>query len=142
MSRWYDPIMTGLLRSPLHGPVSNSIVLITVTGRKSGRPITTPINYVREGDTLTTISFRERTGWRNLRGGAPIVVRLNGRDMKGSGTVVEKPEAVTELLAHYLRQVPQYAKYMQVTLNSDGQTNRDDVRRAAESRVVVQVHLS
>jgi len=117
-------------------------MLITVTGCKSGRSITTPVNYVREGDTLWITSAADRTWWRNLRGGAPIAVRLNGRDVKGSGTAVEEPAAVTELLAHYLRLVPQYAKYMQVTLDPGGQPNCDDVRRAAESRVVVQVRLS
>jgi hypothetical protein len=35
--RWYNPIMARLLRSPLDG----SWMLITVTGHKSGKPITT-----------------------------------------------------------------------------------------------------
>ena len=30
-------------------------MLISFTGRKSGKPYSTPINYVREGDTITLI---------------------------------------------------------------------------------------
>jgi hypothetical protein len=41
-----------LLRSPLHGLLSKGIVLITFTGHTSGKRYTTPINYVREGDTV------------------------------------------------------------------------------------------
>ena len=50
-----------LLRSPLHGLLSGNTLLITVTGRKTGRPITTPVNYVRDGDRLWVISNRDRT---------------------------------------------------------------------------------
>jgi hypothetical protein len=50
-----------LLRSPLHGLLSANTLLITMAGRKTGRPITTPVNYVRDGDRLWVISSRDRT---------------------------------------------------------------------------------
>lgn len=65
-----NSFMTFILRSPMHGILSGSTMLITVTGRKSGRPITTPVNYYQKGDTLWVISNRERSWWRNLKGGA------------------------------------------------------------------------
>jgi hypothetical protein len=44
--------MRAILRSPLHGLVSNNVILITFTGRKSGNTYTMPVNYVRDGDAL------------------------------------------------------------------------------------------
>jgi F420H(2)-dependent quinone reductase len=38
-----------LLRSPLHGLVSGRIMLLTVTGRRSGRLFTVPVSYLRHG---------------------------------------------------------------------------------------------
>lgn len=35
-----------LLRSPLHGLMSNRYLLITFTGRKSGKRYTTPVAYL------------------------------------------------------------------------------------------------
>jgi hypothetical protein len=67
---WYNPLLTWLLRSPLHGLVSNNTLLTTVIGCKSGSNITLPVNYVDMGEELLTVSFRRRTWWRNLRGGA------------------------------------------------------------------------
>ena len=58
---WFDPLMTLLLRSPLHGMLDKSTMLITVTGRKSGVPYTTPVNYIRSGEVLLTTSFKDRT---------------------------------------------------------------------------------
>jgi hypothetical protein len=82
-----NPAMRMVLRSPLHGLVSGSTMLVTVKGRKSGKAYTTPVNYVREGDSITIFSLRSRTWWRNLRGGAPIALRVRGRDLRGSGEV-------------------------------------------------------
>ena len=73
-----NPTMKLLLRSPLHRMASGSTMLITVTGRKTGARYTTPVNYVRDGSTLTVFSWRQRTWWRNLRGGAPVALRLRG----------------------------------------------------------------
>jgi hypothetical protein len=39
----------------------SGILLITVTGRKSRRAISTPVNYARDGETLLVISKTDRT---------------------------------------------------------------------------------
>ena len=46
---WFNSIMKWLIRSPLHGLVSKSMLVIGYTGRKSGRRYETPVNYVRDG---------------------------------------------------------------------------------------------
>jgi hypothetical protein len=47
-----NPVMTALLRSPLHGIASGSIALLHFRGRKSGREFVTPLSYTRENDTV------------------------------------------------------------------------------------------
>jgi deazaflavin-dependent oxidoreductase (nitroreductase family) len=73
-----------LLRSPLHGLISRRILLITFTGHKSGRVYTTPTEYVQQGDTVTLFTQKSRIWWKNLRGGAPVTLRLRGRDVPGT----------------------------------------------------------
>jgi deazaflavin-dependent oxidoreductase (nitroreductase family) len=115
-----------LLRSPLHGLVSNRVMLITVSGRKSGRLYTTPVNYVRDGDTITVVSRSHRTWWRNLRGGAPVAVRVRGEDLKGvAEVVVDDKEAVAKaLLALY----PRYSA--------------ERAARRAQDRVLVRIKVA
>lgn len=48
--------MERLLRSPFHGVVSNSLMLVTFTGCKTGNEYTTPVGYRQEGDTLTVFT--------------------------------------------------------------------------------------
>src|SRR5512138_3050089 len=82
-------VMSWLLRSPFH-IFMGGMLLITVTGRKSGRAITTPVNYVRDGDTLLITSKTDRTWWRNVRGGAPVALRLNGRAYRAEANTIEQ----------------------------------------------------
>ncbi len=138
---WFNPIMTWLLKSPLHGMISKNVMLITVTGRKSGAPISTPVNYLRDGSTLWAISWRERKWWRNLRGGGPVRVLLAGQAREGRGQVLEEEEAVAQSLAEYYRKAPQAAKYVQIGLDPAGAPVLADCERAARKLVVVWIDL-
>ena len=135
---WYNPLLIAILRSPLHRLLSRNMLVITYTGRKSGKVYRTPVNFVRDGERLLTTSYRTRTWWRNLRGGAPVSLRLQGREVQASGHVLEDPTDMAEALSAYLRPQPEIAKYFKVDLDASGQPNRDDVTRAAQDRVMIQ----
>lgn len=139
---WFNPIMIWLLKSPLHGMISKSVMLVTVIGRKSGRSISTPTNYIRDENTLWVISWRERTWWRNLRRGAYVRVLLAGRGAEGHGQVIEEEKAVAQSLQDYYRKVPQYAKYVGIGLDAAGLPVYRDCERAAQKMVVVRIVLS
>jgi hypothetical protein len=93
-----------MLRSPLHVFMSG-LLLMTVTGRKSGRAISTPVNYVRDGahggDTLLIISKANRTWWKNLRGGAPVTLLMSGKTYRAAAAVSEDRIAVEEKLLRF-----------------------------------------
>lgn len=55
-----------ILRSPVHGMISKAFLLITFTGRKSGKTYTTPVSYSRRGDELSI--FTHARWWKNLTG--------------------------------------------------------------------------
>lgn len=138
---WYNSMMTWLLRSPLHSMLSESFMLISVKGRKSGRVIRTPVNYVREGNRLWVTSQRNRTWWRNLRGGAPVHVLVQGQELQGRGDAMVDQPSVAAGLATYLRLKPQNAKYFHVALDASGQPVPADCERAAQERVAIRIDL-
>lgn len=138
---WYNPILRLLLRSPFHGLVSKSIMLLTYTRRKSGAVYTVPVSYVRDCQTLWTTSFRKRTWWRNLRGGVPVTLRLGGKNYAATGEAIEESADVVEKLKIYLTLVPSYAQYFGVNLDAENQPISDDVSRAAQERVMVRFDL-
>lgn len=116
-------------------------MLITFTGRVSGKRYTTPVNYLLIGDMLYVVSLRDRTWWRNLRGGGPVTLLLSGEEVQGWGDVIEDDEGIHQHLLTYLQQAPNFAKYFGVGLDADGRPDEEDVSRASQSRVMVMIRL-
>jgi deazaflavin-dependent oxidoreductase (nitroreductase family) len=132
--------MKFLLRSPLHGLVSRSVLLITFTGRKSGKAYTTPVSYSQTGSQVTI--FTHAAWWKNLRPGEPVSLRIRGRDVHALPEPVAGDDpAIAVRLAAHLRQVPSDARYYGVTLDKRGNPNRDEVAKAVQSVVMVRFQL-
>jgi deazaflavin-dependent oxidoreductase (nitroreductase family) len=133
-----NSFMTFILRSPIHGIMSGSTMLITVTGRKSGRSITTPVNYYQEGNTLWVISNRERTWWRNLKGGAPVKLYLRGQEVNGFGEVLLDEAIVAPQIGDYVRHLPMSARALGVRVEN-GQPDPADLERLAKEKVMIKI---
>ena len=132
-----NPIMIWLLRSPLHRLVSRSTMLVTYQGRKSGRQITLPVNYVRYGEQVLVLSVRKRAWWRNFRTPSPAVLRLQGRDLPVQGAVVQDEQELLAGLAAFFKGMPQAARYLKIWFDDQGEPDTEDLRQAAEGRVLL-----
>jgi hypothetical protein len=139
---WYNPIMRGLLSSPLHFILSKNMMLMTYTGRKSGKVYTTPMNYLGINGALYTTSYRDRIWWRNLRGGADVTLRLRGWDVTARAETIEDQSEVADALLQYLKTAPQLAKFMDVRMDADGNPDDEDIARLAQEMVVVRTELN
>ena len=133
--------MKWLIRSPIHGFVSKSMLVIGYTGRKSGKRYETPVNYVRAGDDLLVTSYRNRNWWRNMLGGAPVTLWLMRKQIQASAEAYSDLVDVTCYLQAYLDQVPQQGKYFNVALDEQGRPNQGQVSQAAQGRVIVRIYL-
>ncbi|HLE15727.1 MAG TPA: nitroreductase/quinone reductase family protein [Anaerolineales bacterium] len=138
---WYNSIMSAVLRSPLHGMLSKNMMLITVTGKKSGREYTTPVSHTRQGDDLWVISKRERTWWRNLIGGAPVRLELKGEPMQAYGEAIVDEAQVTAQLGEYISRFPSMARGLGVVINN-GEPDRQTLEKAAQTWLFVCLRLS
>jgi hypothetical protein len=87
VNRTLNPVVKGALNSPLRRFFRKTL-LITVTGRQSGREYTFPVWYRREGETVKIVpEWPERKRWwRNLLDPAPVRLQIAGRDRTGTAT--------------------------------------------------------
>jgi hypothetical protein len=138
---WFNPIMIWLLRSRFHKMVSGSTLLLTITGRKSGRVITVPVNYIRDHKTLWVVSDRQRIWWRNLTGGAALSVTLARKTKRARGEVILHDREVAHALCEYFKQAPMMAKYLKVKFDKEGKPDLADLGAAARRCVVVKITL-
>jgi hypothetical protein len=139
--RTINPFVSTILRSPLHRVLSSSVLLLTFTGRKTGKRFTIPVGYTPEGDTLTL--FSSKSWYKNLRGGSPVVVHLRGRGRTGLAEVIEDREAELEaaerLIAKY--GLKGAGRRIGLALDISPPPTTDELAAALEGRVVIRIIL-
>ena len=134
-----NTVMRLVLRSPLHRIFSSSIMLITFTGRNSGRTFTTPVRYVGDGELVHCFTAKENQWWRNLRGGANVVLRIAGEEQTfHASALTDDPALIRKRLTHYLGLYPQDAAYHEIRLNKDKSLVAEDLERASHNAVAVE----
>jgi endonuclease YncB( thermonuclease family) len=121
--------MRRLLRLPFQTPLSRRLMLLSFTGRKTGREYRQPVSYVPDGDTLLTPGGGR---WKlNLREGEPIRVRLRGRDVLARPESIRDVDEIEQLLRRMTASNPRVASFIPV-IGRDGQIDRDGLQAAVD----------
>ena len=129
--------MKFVLRSPLHGMVSKSILLITFTGRKSGKTYTTPVSYSQTDHQV--IIFTHANWWKNLSSEKKVSLQIRGQAVQGAAEVVVDKQAVAAGLLEHLQIVRSDARYYGVSFDDQGKPRAQEVEKAAQNVVMIRV---
>jgi len=135
-----NDFMAWVLRSPFHGMLSNGMMLISVTGRKTGKIYTTPVGFYEEGGYLWVITSRDRSWWRNLQGGADVKLLVKRKPVNGFAETELDEKAVESRMYEYVKRIPQAAKPMGIRVEN-GTANAEDIARTAKDRLFVRIKL-
>jgi deazaflavin-dependent oxidoreductase (nitroreductase family) len=133
-------VPAAILSSPLHRLLSGKRLVLAFTGRRTGTRYATPVNYLQRGQELLITT--DSRWWRNLDGGAPVEVRLRGRQIRATAEAVRDHDIVAEALTAIVRDHPPYGRWAHVRVGADGTPDAADVRaEVARGRVLVRVEL-
>jgi len=136
-----NPLVAGILRSRFHGLFSSYALLLTFTGRRTGKTYSTPVGYIADGDTLSV--FSSTHWWKNLRGGAPVSVVLRGQARTGRAEVLEAPEAVLAVVDGLIERYGprKTGQWVGIGLDVTPPPSRAEIAAAMRGRVVVRIAL-
>ncbi len=107
-----------------HGKVggwfeNSPVLLLTTTGAKSGRPFTTPVMYLADGDR--TLIFASKAGapghpdwYFNLVANPTVTLEVGDEKFPAKATVITGAER-DELYARQVALYPQFGEYEQKT---------------------------
>ena len=141
MFRFINILARLLLRSPFHGVLSGNTLIIGFTGVHSGKRYAVPVSYIQDGATIRC--FTAGKWWRNLGGGAPVSLRLRGREVEGAADVVTSDKAaIAGGLSELLHRVPRDLRFYGVELDANGMPSAEDVQRLAQRTVMITITLS
>jgi hypothetical protein len=138
-----NPVMTALLRSPLHGIASGTIALLHFRGRKSGREFVTPLSYTRQDDTVRFLSAHSTRWWMNLRGDSvPVSIEIARETVTGKARLLDcDSEPLREGVRRFLCALPRDAKVYGIKLDVSKRPVEESLAKAAPELVLVEVEL-
>ena len=127
-------------------PAPRGFIVLTTTGRRSGRLRRRPMRAVRRRDTLYAVAMLgERSDWlRNVRKEPRVQVKVGGKRHDGVAREITDPGARDEALALYQREVFP-ADYVDYASYHWGFPTRRKIkeahRRWAEEGIMVAIEL-
>lgn len=114
--------MRAILGLPFATPLSGRLMLVFLTGRRTGRSYRQPVSYVRDGTDLLTPGGGN---WKlNLAGGRPVRIRLGGKDVTARPELVSDPGEVERLLGVLAAGSPMAARFVAIPRGPDGKLDR------------------
>ena len=146
VDRWttrLNPVVVRLLRSPLHHVIGGGLMLITVTGRRTGRRYTIPVGYQRDGGVLHVLVSKapRKQWWRNFRTPAGLEVELRGERFAATGRLVAPgSERFFAAVEATLRRLPMLARQFGIVWNPRAGLGAE--QRAVLAREVALVEIT
>ena len=147
VDRWttrLNPAIVWILRSPLHALLDPGLMLITVTGRRTGRRYTIPVGYQREGDTLRVLvsKSRRKQWWRNYLHPRPIEVRIRGETRHGEAHVVPTDtREFRDVLDRTLRRLPFLGRQFGIDYDRRQGLTEEQWKAVAADAALVEIAL-
>lgn len=138
-----NPVMRGLLHSPVHGIISQNIGILHFTGRKSGRALSTPLSFTREGNLVRLLSNQNTRWWHNFRGSdAPVQVELARETYPGTARLFEGDSAeLREGVVKFLTALPRDAAIYGIKLDKNKVPVEASLAAAAPQLILVEITL-
>jgi deazaflavin-dependent oxidoreductase (nitroreductase family) len=131
-------IMKFILRSPLHGMVSDTIMIITFTGRKSGKTYSTPVTYIQQGSTITC--FTRAPWWKNFKEEPQVKLRVRGEVLYGTATPVTDAGKVADGAREFIEQKGlENIERIGVMIDTDRAPTQQELINAVEGRVMIRI---
>jgi hypothetical protein len=117
--------MRRILALPFPTPLSKRLMLVYLTGRRSGR------------------SYRQPGNWKlNLEPGRPERLRLDGRDVSARPELIDDVDEIDEALFTMTSVNPRTASFIPIARRDDGHFDRDGLINAvAHGFRIVRWHL-
>ncbi len=133
--------MRVLLGLPFPTPLSGRLMLLSYSGRKTGKAYRQPVSYVQQGDMLLTPGGGN---WKwNMRDGQPVKIRLRGHDVLARPELVRDLDEIEQLLGIMAAAYPTVGAFVGVPKGPDGRFDRARLEYAVRNGFrVVRWHLS
>jgi len=133
--RVINPVVKGVLCSPIHGLMSHNTMLLRFSGRRSGRVFELPVSYAELDGTIYGFTALSGQWWRNFEGQGHASMRICGKVLDARVDVLLPSEVdLQDRFEAFLRKVPRDARAAGIKMEGN-RPIRTDVASALQRLV-------
>ncbi len=136
-------VVVSISRSLLHPLISNSILVLKLKGRKTGRRYLIPVSYYQYSKhQLVCVTDRPNIWWRNLTSVEEIEILLRGKMLEAFVKVEYEND---ELIKAHLAALCEHSRvdgFFAKVGYEKGKPIEEDLRRAASRMTSIEINLS
>ena len=127
--------MTFLLRRGWMGPASDILMVITTTGRKSGKQHSIPIGYLRDGDDFIALTNKNPSNWyRNVLANGEVTLEIKKEKFDVQGTPITDEAERQRIFGLYR----QNTKYFKSNFGIDAGSPENELQDALAKRIFMR----
>ena len=140
-----NPLFVGLLRAPiLHWTQSRFLILLTITGRKSGKTYTIPVGYQRYDDKLVTLvsKAKRKNWWRNFREPWPVEILYRRTTIRTEGRLLARDsDEFRDYAAETFRRLPWLGFQFEIDYDKNVGLTDEQIKVLGEHARIVEFTL-
>lgn len=138
MAKWMIDLQVFLLRRKLMGPANKMLMVITTTGRKSGRKYSIPIGCVPDGKSILAFNIGGGSNWyKNILANPIVTLEIEGKAGQYRGELIQDDADLLKALEVFKRERPnQLERFFGVAKDAAGA----DLLKAKARCVFVRFH--
>lgn len=140
MFKLMNPLMKLMLLSPFHRGMSKRLMVLTFTGRKTGKRYSTPVGYVRNGDSI--LVFTHSLWRKNFTHPAPVTMRIEGKAVKGVGQLVTDPARIKQIVrALMIAHGEEMSRRMNLWVDGVENASPEEVLRDTQGTYYIEIRV-
>ena len=129
-----------LLRRNWLGPMGNEIMVITTTGRKTGRSYSTPIGYLRDGSGVIALNPVGGSNWyKNALNNKQARLEIKGKTYQAQAAPIVDPEERKKIFERYRQE---RAKRFKLLFGIEADASQEELELALASRRFIRFYLA
>ena len=140
-----NPLIVATLRTPgLHYLLSPGCMLVTITGRKSGKRYSIPLGYQPYGSSLITLvsKARRKNWWRNFRDPWAVEILLRRRPLSAEGELLDpRSDAFREHAERTFRRMPWLGRQFDLTYDRKTGLTDAQIEHLGREAAIVEFRL-
>ncbi len=127
-----------LLRRNWMGKMGKIVMIITTTGRKSGKLFSTPIGFQRQGNNILAFTIGGISNWyKNVEKNPVVTLEIQQKKQQMRGEHVTDMNDISQILELYQREQPNMLpRFFGIPADAAG----EDLLKAAEKVKFVRFH--